>query len=1421
MIGIDELALTFSLSDLIGNRDIQTKEAWVKGADVNLRDETPRRLNVDDWVIKIAELFASESSTNQPAEAGAFSIDQITLLESKFSISDSSRDSVKNGFDYNHFQLVDLNADLLNLKAVADTFQIDVKYLSTRDSASNLTIDELKTFFRNSQKGMAFYGLDLRMGKTHIKDEVVFNHDRPGQMGYFVDSVYIEANFDKTLLHTDELSYFVPEFKQYNELVKIDGFFEGNVRRFFSDNFRLDFGEQTILEGILDIEGLPNVDQTIFDIKLKNSKITAQDFIEYIGNRTFDITSKLGLVEVDGLFFGDLDVFVANGDFKTEIGSFTSNTQITVEQEALPYYKGKLEMDDFDLGLFTGDSVFQKVDMNGTIEGYGFTLEDANFTLDAQVPRIGIYGYEYQNIQTNGEFEQSFFKGKLDVSDPNLKLNVDGSIDLRDNKQRFEIEGVLDTAQLNSINLSKESIALATNFSIDVTGIKLDSILGNIYLTETYLKYRENDIVFDSLLFSSRRDFNERSVRFISEDQFEVELDGDFEFTSLLNEAENINEQYRLIFSSRMQEVDKFIIDHKPLDEKFNIRYKVSLPNVSPVLQLFDTSLYISPMAELQGRFGNLQGEELALSAQADTVKWANIRFVGNELDINSTDFRDASKVQTLGFLRSDKQLYANTSETDSLSIQAIWEGTEIRIQQDLKQESSGNRAEISANINFFPDSTILRFNDSELIALNETWRISEDNKVTFGEKRIDVENLRIENIDQSISFAGEVAVTKDSSKTLGIQFKDVSIANLDPLTSKSYTGKLNGSLSAQNLYFNPILYGQVSLNELRVNKFLVGDVDGSLTWNDFNKKFDLNFEVDRLNKKIISLKGDFFPSRDTNQLDLSLLLNDANLNIAEPFIDEYFSEIDGFINGDYKVSGTIRAPVIKGMGSLNNGNMKVNYLNTSYNFNGGVEFKKDSIKLSRIAFTDVRQNPAEFNGSISHNSFNNFRLDLLGSLNKFQVLDLPENLSEVYYGTAYASGSVNLIGEASNLNIEADVTTDENTRLFIPISEGTDETDNPDYITFIDRTDTTQVDLIAETDEVVDKIKIEGLKLDLNIDVTPDAYVEIIIDPKSGDIIRGRGNGQLRLEIDTQGEFQMTGGMNIVEGAYNFSLYNFITKEFQIEQPSTITWYGDPYTGVMDINGSYSQNTSLQPILEQTGFASPVNEGNGGASASRRFPTKVLLGLKGLMLSPEITFDIDFSEIQGQENQVAINAFKNRLQSDEQELNRQVLSLIVLNRFSDQGGLTIGGNTTSQNVSQLLSNQLSQLVAQLDDNLEVDFDLADLDQDAFNTFQLRLSYTFLNGRLRVTREGGLANLVDINSIAGDWTAEYLLTEDGRYKIKVYSRSNYDITNLASSPNATTNTTGASVTQTTSFNNLKEFFSGVNRKRRKRKDKNE
>ncbi len=1411
MIEIDELVLTFDLKSLIGKKDIQLNEAWVDGASVNLREEGESALNIDYWVIALDDFLAPEpSDPPKPFDPGVFGINKITMINSDFSLSDARIDSLSDGFDHNHFSLSSLNADLLNLRSIRDTFQVDVKFLTAEDTISGLKIDELHTFFRTSQKGMAFYDLDLKLGNSHIKDSVVFRHEKASDMSDFINKVNISANFDKSVIHTKDLALFAPELTPYDEQIELSGYFTGTVRSFYSENFAIAFSDHTRLQGSLDIEGLPLIKETFFDITLNDSRLKSSDLKDYIGSQAFSISDKLGLVRLNGDFEGALDNFVADGEFKTEIGDFDSNTQIEIIEGQSAQYNGGLTMREFDLGLFTEDSIFQKVNLTGTIEGSGFKLEDADFDLDATIFKIGINGYDYQDIQTDGHFARSFFKGDISVKDPNFTMQASGSVDLRDRKNLFQINGTLTDADLDEIKVTKKQVSLSTDFDVDIQGLKLDSILGDLTLQQTYLSYENQDITIDSLYFSSERASTERAVEFSSE-HFKMNMDGNFEFTTLLNELSNINEQYRFMFSSNMKGLNSFLEKNGPTKRPFDINYKVELKNISPIINLFDTAIYVAKDGLIEGTFTNNGQQNLMLNTKVDTVTYANINFLNNEFDINANNLRDTSNVLTIGYLYSEKQVYANTSETDNLTLEAVWDGKHIDLRQNLGQVTSGNYAEIGADLDFYPDRTEMRFDASNILALNETWQIAKDNIVVFGKEKITIENLDIYNNDQSINFDGEISVLKDTAKTLQVKFREVEVENFNPITLKEYTGKINGTLNAQNIYYNPLFFGDLKIEDFRINNFLVGDINGKLAWQDQSRKFDMDFKVDRLGKEIIKLNGDFFPSKNSNQLDLNLVFNDANLNIAEPYIEDYFTEINGTLDGRLKVTGKLSSPVLKGRGLIDEGGIKVNYLNTKYQFNGDFEFQENNIELRNLLFADASANQADFTGNIQHNYFQDFVLNLNGDLNQFQVLNIPFSEEVLYYGEAYASGSVGITGAASNLSISAKASTQPNTKVYIPISKGA-ETNSNSFIKFIDRTDTSTVQTVIEDE--VDKIKIEGLNLDLDIEVTPDAYTEIIIDAKTGDIIRGRSNGQLRLQIDSQGEFNMAGSLNIVQGSYNFSLYNIITKEFDIEQPSRITWYGNPYEGVMDINASKRQITSLDPILTTAGF---IDNNSGGVA--RRFPTKVKLNLQGALLSPKIAFDIDFSEVNTQDFQLqtALNAFKNKIQSDEQELNRQVLSLIVFNRFSEEGIVNIGGRTASQNVSQLLSNQFSQLAAQLDENLEIDLDLADLTEEAFNTFQLRLSYTFLGGRLRVTREGGVTNLVDVNSIAGDWTAEYLLTPDGRYKVKVYSRNNYDFTQSLISQGSTSTTTGASVTQTTSFNNLKEFFGGVNKNRKKRK----
>lgn len=214
--------------------------------------------------------------------------------------------------------------------------------------------------------------------------------------------------------------------------------------------------------------------------------------------------------------------------------------------------------------------------------------------------------------------------------------------------------------------------------------------------------------------------------------------------------------------------------------------------------------------------------------------------------------------------------------------------------------------------------------------------------------------------------------------------------------------------------------------------------------------------------------------------------------------------------------------------------------------------------------------------------------------------------------------------------------------------------------------------------------------------------------------------------------------------------------------------------------------------------------------------------------MSPNIEFDIqvrDYPEninVSGQTYSLGslVSSFENKIHTDEQELKRQVFSLLILRNFSSQNQLVTGGSFAINSVSEFLSNQLSYWITQVDENLDIDVDLGELDQEGFATFQVRLSYTFLDGRLRITRDGGFTdsqNNANLGSIAGDWTVEYSLTPEGKFRVKMYNRNNTSSTTQALSQQSTF-TAGISLIHTQSFNEIKDIFNKSRKIRTSQKD---
>jgi hypothetical protein len=168
-----------------------------------------------------------------------------------------------------------------------------------------------------------------------------------------------------------------------------------------------------------------------------------------------------------------------------------------------------------------------------------------------------------------------------------------------------------------------------------------------------------------------------------------------------------------------------------------------------------------------------------------------------------------------------------------------------------------------------------------------------------------------------------------------------------------------------------------------------------------------------------------------------------------------------------------------------------------------------------------------------------------------------------------------------------------------------------------------------------------------------------------------------------------------------------------------------------------------------------------------------------------------------------------------ESDLNKQVFALLILKRFisdnpfENQGAQGFEG-TARSSVSQILSDQLNRL-SQNVKGVELSFDVKSFEDYSSGQakgqtqLQLGLSKSLMNDRLVVKLSGnvdieGQNSSRQATDYIGDLALEYLLTDDGRFRITGFRNSNYDMID------GELTETGAGLIYIKDYDTLKELF---------------
>ncbi len=1417
MIFAKEVKIDFSLIDYIINRNISGDKLTLNNPYVHIIKESDSTyININLFVTELKQLFKKS-----PKKKTSIVIDRVNINNGTFTYNDLSKSTNTRGKDFHHFSFDSLSSDIENFSFKNDSIGMKINELHAQDPANQFPIHNMKSLFAFTPNRMDFNELELRIGKSSLSDRLTFLYESSDQLKYFQDSVAFDFHLSKSHISKADLILITSKASVIETDLEISGNIAGMVNRLNTKNLDLSFGLGSEIKGSGAFNGLPNLHETFMEFSFKDTKVLTSDLKPYTNDKVYDKLSKLGNVQLNGSFIGFGTDFTSRGFMETDIGKLNCDINLKIDENKKAEYNGYVYLEDFRANqLFDELRQLESITMAGQIRGQGLDVAKANIYIDANVDSLKYKGIPLTNIYTRGHFQREFLDAQFTISDPRLRFNGTAELDLRQQQNKFRILADVDTLNLHALGISKVPLSLSSHVDINMKGLRADEIRGFINLNRTAVTHNKRSLYVDSVRFLSSLVGTQRIIQLETDGLF-CEVNGEYQNSQLYNGMKKLLSELWLNIQNERDTIDSYYAAHQDRElDPFEANLTIKARNLNRFVQPFMPEFSVSKNLSISSKIKQDSIIDFYLYTKIDSIQLDKKLFVNNSVDVNFSKSYFDREVLSSVYIKSESQQWNNNLHTESFHTEFVWQKDHMDIWTRITQKNLENTFEVNSTVDFKKDETHIKMRPSKMEIFGNRWRWDKNNVAIIEGSEVKFSDFKLANDTESLEISGLYSL--ENRQSVNVRISDFDLRNTRPLLPFDLEGTLNGNVQIKRLKGPDKIDMGLRARGVTMYDHLVGNIFIESKWDDSHSRISSSLDIVKNEEEKLRMTGYYDISNESSPLNYTLDLMNADVKLLTPALKNILSNLDGTLEGKTKIRGTIQKPQIEGDFYVSNGKFKINYLNTSYDMNGPLYFNNRNLEFQNFELRDLEGHSALLNGTLEYLGDKLFGFNLKGAFNNFKLLNTSATDNDLYYGIAYGTGEVNFTGTSDNLQIKSNATTSKGTRLSFPISSISDVGgEQKEYIQFVDLSKKGQQE---EEDVPEPERKIKGILLDLDIEMTPEAYVELIFDMKAGDIIRGRGNGNLDFFINTEGDFSMRGDYIIDKGGYNFTLYNIINKEFEIQKGSSISWFGDPYGAKLNINAQYKQLASLSPIL-----ADLSEEDQNSLEVRKKYPTIVALNLSDDLLTPTIKFDIDIQDYpttinltSGQPYRLEdqVNAFKNKVKFNEQEMNRQVFSLVILRKFSPESGFQVNqvdSETLGSSLSEFVSNQLSYWATQVDENLEIDVDLTSLDQDAFNTFQLRLSYTFMDGRLKVTRGGGLPsdqNKDDIYAIIGDWTVEYLLTEDGRFRAKIYSRS--DLNTIQVEQGQTNIETGFSLQFVRSFDDLSQILSDSRNKNMKK-----
>ena len=1329
-----------------------------------------KRIALDDSRLSIGKI--NDSTTNLSALLSPFisdrdkdttasfidlySIRRLSVKNFSFQTRDTSKILERKDpasaylMDFNNLDLDSINIDLRDIR-YENMLSARIKEITMRESCG-FSIENMSADIELDFDHICLNGLSLSDEYSDIQAELRMDLDTTKAGKSLIDRMKIDTRLGNSLVDSRTLRYFLP-LGRMNTALMCKGDIYGKLNYLYFRKVEVNTpGYLTAMDIDGCVKGLPDLKKADVTVAVGLRRTNTTDLARLLRGlgvqKAAETISKLAVDEtmkVDAVFDGTFNKFDSEITFSTDHSGEVLLFAKCDENEDDILTELDLAVCDLNLGNILGYNDLGLLNCTASAsygkDGLSETLNLSGFNIQG----LSFKDYSYKDIFATGLIQDDKISLQIRGEDPNLNFLGIGSIDLNDGEGNriYSVNLDLDGGNLHALNLDERiNTHGSLHFNAELLQTPEKELFGQASLNDLSFSIEDDNFHVDHFSVESSKDSLFHII--LDSDMMHGKYDGNLYVTDFINalKQQTVEEELGNLIASNGDVFDG-------LEPDCNIT--VDLDDTRPLCHFLVPDLFISDntvaTAFLKGTRAEVDMTS-ELVVYGDTyIKDISTHFSNENSGLNT--YLTASSIE-LGNIKLENSFLKTFADDNEIDLECSFRNAgEIRNGGDIRTRLTFPSQDTSDVI------VLAELLPSDLIIDGETWDIT-PSTFSYGKRHLGIHGFELSHAGHSLFIEGDASENpKDLIETKLTAF-DLSVLNSFLGEDLQLDGTLTGSGSAAGLFGEDIgIQLDLSGHDVVVNKCPMGDISALCLWNDETERFDIRIDNSMDKRKPLLAEGFIHP--ESKDIDLNFSFERFEAGGVAKLLGSLLDDTRGTISGNVNIGGKTNKMVLSSNGlRFNEVKTKLGYTQVDYIVDGPMDLTSQGLKFNRVSIKDLDGNSAVMTGSVNFDNFKDINLDVRLNLQNIMGLNTTLAHNDTFYGKAYGTGDLRVTGPLDNINIRMRISPNSGTVIHVPLSGAAQG--QTSLLTFIDldRKLNDYDSIKIQKRKIFDKRQKSSLGIDLTLNATPDAEIQLEINKSTGDILKVRGNGDLGIAVK-DGDFDIKGTYQVDEGSYHFVLLGISGKDFKINPGGTINFGGDIMQSDLNMTALYSTKASIGTLIADT------------TAVSSRRKVDCGIGITGKLSNPELAFSIEVPDLDPATKSRVESAF-----STEEKRIKQVMALLVSGGFVPDEDSGIINNTTLlySNVSEIMSSQLNNIFRQLDIPIDLGFKYQPTDNGR-NIFDVAISTQLFNNRVMIN--GNIGNKQYASSsrsdVVGDIDVEIKLNKKGQLRLTLFSHS--------------------------------------------------